>query len=348
MSEFFSGRKLKSFAIAGIFFIFIFMLLPLGSCKFKTIDRIEETREMMGTYVNIVVYSDKETGNNAINAAFEKIKEIENMASIYDENSEASFLNKNGYIDNPSPEFLNLINTSVDYYDITGGCFDITVQPLLDLWGAGLWKESEEVQEQKIAETLEIIGSDKISISDSKIEFKTEGMAVTFGGIAKGYAVDKAIEKIKESGIESCLINAGGDLYTMGVKPDGEKWTVELENPDDVAGEDKEESDIEPVMVFSVTDRAVTTSGGYHRYYDLEKKVHHIMNPRTGYSADGCKSVTIIAGSCMEADILATAVFVMGASDGMKLIESLDEIEALVIDSQGKIHESSGLLEYNK
>lgn len=348
MSDFFSVRKLKTFAIAGVFFVFIFMLLPLGSCKFKTVDRIEETREMMGTYVNIIVYSDKETGNNAINAAFEKIKEIEDMASIYDENSEASFLNKNGYINNPSTEFLDLIGISVDYYNITAGCFDITVQPLLDLWSAGLWQESEEVQEQKIAETLEIIGSDKINISDNKIELKTKGMAVTFGGVAKGYAVDKAIEKIKDFGIDCCLINAGGDLYVMGAKPDGEKWTVELENPDDVTEEDKEESDIEPVTVFSVAGRAVTTSGGYHRYYDLEKKVHHIMDPRTGYSADGCKSVTIIAGSCMEADILATAVFVMGSSDGMKLVESLDDVEALIIDSQGKIHESSGLLEYNK
>lgn len=343
-----SFRKTRVIAIISTFFVIIFMLLSISSCKFKTIDRIEETREMMGTYVSIVVYSDEETGNNAINAAFEEIKEIEDIASVYDENSEASFLNKNGYIENPSPEFLNLINTSVDYYNITDGCFDITVQPLLDLWSGGLWEESEEVQAQKIGETLELIGSGKINIEENKIEFKKEGMAVTFGGIAKGYAVDKAIEKIKEFGIECCLVNAGGDLYTMGIKPDGEKWIVELENPDDRTGEDTEESDIEPVIVFSVTNKAVTTSGGYHRYYDLEKNVHHIMDPRTGYSAAGCKSVTIIADNCMEADILATSVFVMGPDDGMKLVESLDNVEALIIDSGGEIYESSGLLEYTK
>lgn len=342
-------RKSKIVATISIFFVIIFMLLSFSSCKFKTVKRIEETREMMGTYVNIVVYSDDETGNNAINAAFEKIKEIEDIATIYDENSEASFLNKNGYIEDPSPVLLDLINKSIDYYSITDGCFDVTVQPLLDLWSGGLWEESEEVQAQKIGETLEIIGSDKIEVGDNRIEFETEGMSITFGGIAKGYAVDKAIEKIKEFGIKCCLVNAGGDLYTMGVKPDGEKWIVELENPDDQAGEEStKESDIEPVIVFSVADKAVTTSGGYHRYYDLEKKVHHIMDPRTGYTAGDCKSVTIIAGSCTEADILATSVFVMGPDDGMKLVESLDNVEALIIDSGGKVYKSSGLLEYIK
>ena len=339
-------RKIRVIALVSTFFVITFLLLSSSSCKFKTIERIEETREMMGTYVSMVVYSDEETGTNAINEAFEEIKKIEDIASIYDENSEASFLNKNGYIENPSPEFLNLINTSIEYYNITGGCFDITVQPLLDLWSGGLWKESEEVQKQKITETLKVIGSDKIDVSDNRIEFKVEGMAITLGGIAKGYAVDKAVEKIKEAGIKCSLVNAGGDLYAMGMKPDKEKWIVELESPD--SSENNEEPASEPVIVFSVIDKAVTTSGGYHRYYDLEKKVHHIMDPRTGYSASSCSSVTIIADTCMQADVLATSVFVMGPEDGMKLVESLDNIEALIIDSEGKVYKSSGLLEYIK
>ncbi len=337
-------KKIKVMAVVSVFFIIIFLLLSLGSCKFRTIERIEETREMMGTYVSIIVYSDQETGSKAINAAFEKIKEIEDIASIYDQNSEASFLNKNGYIDNPSSEFLDLINTSIDYYNITGGCFDITVQPLLDLWSGGLWQESEEVQTQKIKETLEVIGSDKIEVSDNRIEFKVKGMAITLGGIAKGYAVDKAIEEIRKFGIKCCLVNAGGDLYAMGIKPDEEKWIVELENPDNP--ENDENSDMEPEAVFSVADKAVTTSGGYHRYYDLEKKVHHIMDPRTGYSANSCKSVTIIADNCTQADVLSTSVFVMGAEDGMKLVESMDNVETFIIDSEGKIYQSSGLLKY--
>lgn len=338
-------RKVKTLTILSVFFMISFSLLFVSSCKFSTIERIEETREMMGTYVSITVYSDEETGSQAINAAFDRIQEIVDIASIYDENSEVSFLNKNGYLDNPSPELLDLINISIDYYNISGGCFDITVQPLLDLWSGGLWQESEEVQAQKIEETLAIVGSDKIVVSDDRIEFMVDGMAVTLGGIAKGYAVDEAMEVIKEFGIKQALINAGGDMLAMGTKPGGEKWLVELENPDDL---DNANTDIEPLPTFAFEDKAVATSGNYYRYYDPEKEVAHINDPRTGYTANSCISVTIIADTCTQADTLATSVFVMGPDDGMELVESLDNVEALIIDSNRKIFESSGLSEYIK
>ncbi|MEA2015738.1 MAG: FAD:protein FMN transferase [Actinomycetota bacterium] len=345
MSKIFFGKK-KMIITIGIFLIISLLFISLGSCKFKTIEKIEETREMMGTYVSIIVYSDQETGRNAIEEAFKEIEKIEAMASVYDPESEASFLNENGYIYNPSDEFLNLINTSIDYYNITDGCFDITVQPLLDLWSGGLWKESEEVQAQKIGEILEIIGSDKIIVGDSRIEFESDGMAVTLGGIAKGYAVDKAIEKLKENGIDMGLVNAGGDIYAIGAKPGDEKWSVELESPD--SEENGENAEEEPVVAFSVADRAVTTSGGYHRYYDEDKEVHHIMDPRTGYSSNASRSVTIIADNCTRADILATAVFVMGMEDGGLLVESLGNTECYIIGPNGDIYESSGILEYTK
>lgn len=331
------NSNIRTPIIIGVFLVFILLLLPSGSCKFRTIARIEETRELMGTYVSITVFSDEETGTEAIDAAFERMEEIVDIASIYDEDSEASILNKNGYLENPSPEFLELINDSIDYYNISGGCFDITVQPLLDLWSGGLWQESEEVQAEKISEVLDFIGSDMIEVNESRIEFITDGMSITLNAIAKGYAVDEAIKVIRDYGIRQALVNAGGDLYTMGTKTGGEKWVVELEDPDDTEN---------TITAFTVADRAVTTSGGYHRYYDLEKEVHHIIDPRTGYSANSCISVTIITDSCMEADALATSVFVMGPVDGMALVESREDIEALIIDSDRKISKSSGLLEY--
>jgi thiamine biosynthesis lipoprotein len=300
---------------------------------------------MWGSYITITVYSDEETGNQAINAAFDRITEIGDIASIFDENSEASFLNKNGYLDNPSPELMDLVNSSIDYNNITGGCFDITVQPLLDLWSAGLWQESEEVQAQKIEETLAVVGSDKIIVSDDRIEFEVDGMAITLGGITQGYAVDEAIEIIKGFGIKQALVNISGDLYAMGTKPGGEKWTVGLDNPDK---SDNADAGIEPLPTFAFEDKAVTTSGNYYRYYDPEAEVGHIMDPRTGYSANSCISATVIADTCIQADALATSVFVMGPDDGMELVESLDNVEALIIDSEGKIFKSSGLSEYIK
>ncbi len=339
----FFNSKMRTPIIIGVFLMIIFLLLPAVSCKFETIERIEETRELMGTYVTITVFSDNETGTDAVNAAFKRIEEISDIASIYDENSEASMLNKNGYVDNPSPEFLELINASIDYYNISGGCFDITVQPLLDLWSGGLWQESQEVQDEKISEALKVVGSDMINVSENRIEFLTDGMAITLGGIAKGYAVDEAIKVIKGYGITKALVNAGGDLYAVGTKSDGTRWTVELENPDDSGNA---VADIEPLPNFVLKDKAVATSGNYYRYYDPEGEVGHITDPRTGYSANSCISVSIIANSCMEADVLATSVFVMGPDDGMNLVESLDNVETLIIDADREIFESSGLSKY--
>ena len=331
------NSKVRTPIAVGVFLVIVFMLLPLGSCKFRTIERIEETRELMGTYVSITVFSDEETGNKAIDSAFSRMQEIVDIASIYDENSEVSMLNKNGYLDDPSPEFLELINASIYYYNITSGCFDITVQPIIKLYDEGIWKESEEVQDEKIGEALGFVGSDKISVTDDRIEFLADGMSITLNAIAKGYAVDEAIEVIKGYGIKQALVNAGGDLYAMGTKADGEKWVVELEDPDDSES---------TIAAFIVADRAVTTSGGYHRYYDLEEKATHIIDPRIGFSPHGCISTTIIEDSCMEADALATSDFVMGPGDGMELVESLENVEALIIDTDGKIFKSSGLLEY--
>lgn len=338
-------RKSKIFTTLGVFFMIIFLFLSASSCKFSTIERVEETRDMWGSYITIVVYSDKETGNQAIDAAFDRIEEIGNIVSIYDENSEVSFLNKNGYLDNPSSDLLELINSSIEYNNITNGSFDITVQPLLDLWSGGLWQESEEVQAQKIEEALAVVGSDKIIVSNSRIEFEVDGMAITLNGITQGYGADEAIEVIKGFGIKEALVDIGGDIYAMGTKPDGEKWTVGLDNPND---SDNTDTSVEPLPTFVFEDKGVTTSGNYIRYYDPEAEVGHIVDPRTGYSASSCISATVIADTCTRADVLATSVFVLGPVDGMELVESLDNVEALIIDSEGKVLKSSGLLEYIK
>jgi len=332
------GNKLKVSVI--IFFVFLLLLLPLNGCKLNSIKKVEETRNYMGTFVNIIVYSDEETASDAINSAFDRIEEIEKIASIYDENSEATSLNRNGYLDNPSQELTELINASLYYYEITGGSFDITVQPVLELWSEGLWKESEEVQAEKIKEVLLSVGSDKIKVGEGRIEFEAGDMSITLGGIAKGYAVDEALKVIGDMGIKNALVNAGGDMGMLGSKPDGEMWNVELKNPN-------EDSD-EKLPSFILSGKAIATSGNYERYFDPDKKVHHITNPKTGYSADRCISATIIADSCMGADALATSIFVMGPEDGLKLVESLDGVEALIIDPERNLYKSSGLADFLK
>jgi thiamine biosynthesis lipoprotein len=332
------GRNMKkSYKLVAGLLILLIVVLGSVSCEKEPSLRFEETRSLMDTYVKVIVYSDEETAETAINAAFARMEEIEKIASIFDSESEAFKLNQDGYLETPSDDLLKLISMSLDYYHLTEGSFDITIQPLLELWQGGLWKESKEVQQSRIDETLELVGSDKIAIEDSRIYFKTEGMSITLGGIAKGYAVDEALEVLRGMGVKYALIDAGGDMGTINSKPDGELWNVALVNPDDTS---------QSLANFEVSDKSVATSGNYARFFNPEKTAHHIINPKTGYSAPECISVTVIAGSPTEVDALSTSVFVMGPEDGMRLVESLDDVECLIVDADRAIHRSSGLSQY--
>jgi FAD:protein FMN transferase len=320
----------------------LFCLPILTGCKGETLGRFEETRELMDTYVRVVIYAKEETAQEAINAAFTRIEEIEAIATSWDVEGEAYKLNETGYLENPSDEILELLNLSLEYNEITEGYFDVTVQPLLDLWSYNptaekqFWELDKDTQQTRINEAKGLIGSDKIIIKDGTVRLK-EGSTITLGGIAKGYADDEALKVLSKMGIKHAFIDAGGDICTMNSKPDGEPWGIALVNPDDTT---------QFLASFAVSDMAVTTSGNYERYFNPEKTVHHIMNPKTGFSAGECISVTIIAKTGTVADILATGVFVMGPEKGMQLVESLDDVEALIVDSNRNIHKSSGLSKY--
>jgi thiamine biosynthesis lipoprotein len=306
--------------------------------------RYEETRSLMDTFITIIVYSPNEAAaNEAIDAAFARMEEIEKIASIYDEEAEAFQLNQDGSLDAPSDDLIKLIDMSVEYGELTGGCFDITVQPLLDLWQYNpdaekqFWELEESAQLEQINETFKLIGFDKITVEDDSISFAVEGMKITLGGIAKGYAADEALVVLKNKGIRHALVDAGGDLATLGSKPGGEPWLISLVNPDDTS---------QSLATFLFSGKSVATSGNYERYFDPDKEAGHILDPKTGYSANECISVTIIAENCTQADILATAVFVMGSEDGLEFVESLDGVECLVVDSDRIINQSSGLSAY--
>ncbi len=331
-------KSRKNWFFISIFTTVIILLLSLflSSCIFKTIEKYEETREMMGTFVTITIYSSEDV-TDAMDKAFHRISYIESILSIYDENSQVSHLNKNGYVDNPKDELLYVMNKAIEYYDVSDGAFDITIQPVLNLWQEGLFNESMEVQEEEISKALALIGSDKIILKDDRIEFLKDGMQVTFGGIAKGYAIDEAIEVLKNNGVESALVNAGGDLKSIGRKPDKSYWIIALENPDEKS---------EKIATIKIYDRSITTSGNYERYFSPDKRIHHIIDPRTGFSANLLISTTIITDMCIDADALSTSVFVLGPEKGLELIESMEDVDALVIDNERQIIYSSNIDEY--
>jgi len=328
--------------IAGLLLLLIVLLLSV-TCAGELPTRFEETRSLMDTYVQVIIYADEEIAEEVISAAFTRMEEIERIATTWDSEGEAFKLNQDGYLDTPSDELLELINLSLHYSELTDRNFDITCQPLLDLWtykpdaDKQFWELDESTQKAEINKASRLVGPDQIIIEDNTIRFKEEGAKITLGGVAKGYAVDEALEVIEDMGVKYALVDAGGDIGTLGSKPEEELWNVALVNPDDTS---------QSLANFKFSDKAVTTSGNYERYFDPEKEAGHIMNPKTGFSANECISVTIIAENCMYADALATGVFVMGAEDGLELVELLDDVECFIVDADRVIHQSSGLSEY--
>lgn len=337
VNYYFKKERLRSFILVSVMLISIPLLAFILSSCGPSLQRYEDTRDKMGTLVNIVIYAHEDNYQEIMDGSYLKIDELSKIASNYDPESSISILNKDGVIANAPAELVEMIDLSKSYNETTNGAFDITVEPVLKLWSEGLWKESEEVQKQKIAEALTLVGSDMINMEGTSIRYAKEGMESTLGGIAKGYIVDKVIDFIKSNGIENALVNAGGDIATLGSKPGGEKWVINLENPDNPQ---------EKIASFETSGEAVATSGNYYRYFDPDREVHHIIDPRTGYSANQCISATIIAENATIADILATSIFVLGPVEGMELVEKLDGVEALIIDNDRNIFKSKGLDKY--
>jgi len=303
----------------------------------------QEQREMMDTWVTITVYDrDSDRAARAMEAAFSRMSEIERIASIYDEHAEAYVLNEHGRLDDPSPELIEIIEAAEETSTISGGAFDITVQPLLELWryAAGADKQFWELEpaEQKgvIAEAMALVGPDRISVTAGPSIVLAPGTKITLGGIAKGYAVDQGLKALQETGIKHGLIDAGGDIGALGGKPDNEHWGIVLRNPNNAA---------DFLVRFGLADGAIATSGNYERYFDPAAEVGHIMDPRTGLSSHNASSATVIAPTCTQADALATAVFVLGPIDGMNLVDTLETVEAFVVgyEEPSRLYRSEGL-----
>lgn len=308
----------------------------------------QDRREMMDTWVTITVYDrNPKLAESAIDAAFSRMAQVEHEASIFDKQAEAYRLNRDGRLDNPPDDLWTIISDAIAQYKATNGVFDITVEPLLDLWrykeGAAMqfWELSADTQKQEIAEVIPLLGADRIQMitSPARQIVLEPRMKITLGGIAKGYAVDRGLDVLREQGIKYALIDAGGDIGAYGGKPNDQKWELALRNPAD------ENSSL---VTFAITDGAVATSGNYERFFDPEAKVGHIMDPRTGFSSHASSSASVYAPTCTQADALATAVFVLGPVDGINLVNSLNGVEALIVgyDDPQSIFKSSGIDTY--
>ncbi|WP_231562587.1 FAD:protein FMN transferase [Muricauda sp. MAR_2010_75] len=301
---------------------------------------VKKTLKLMGTRFEItVVAPNEEIGYLDIDEAVSEIERIEKMISSWDEASETSKINKNAGIQpvKVSPELFSLIERAIKISEITDGAFDITYASMDNIWKFD-GSMDRTPSEKEIQKSIAKIGYKKIILNpDEQTVFLSEpGMRIGFGAIGKGYAADKAKELLTSKQVKGGIINASGDLTTWGTKVTGEKWLVGIANP---LSKDK---------VFSwlpVVESSVATSGNYEKYITLNgKKYSHIIDPRTGYPTTGINSVSVFAKHAELCDALATAVFIMGKDTGIHMINQIDGVEVVVVDSDNKIHKSSGII----
>lgn len=301
--------------------------------------KYDRTIKLMGSRFDIsVIASSKESGNNYIAAAVAEIKRIENIISSWNENSETSKINQNAGIKpvKVSKELFDLINRSIQISKITEGAFDISYASM-----DKIWKFDSSITEMPSAEAIkksvEKVGYHNIILdyNNQTVFLKVKGMKIGFGAIGKGYAADKAKKLLQNEGVKAGLINASGDLNCWGKQPDGVSWKVGITNP---LNKNKIYS------WFDIDNQAVVTSGNYEKFIQFnEKKYSHIINPKTGYPANGIVSATVFAPKAELADALATSIFVMGTSVGIDMINQLKGVDCIIIDDKNKIHASKGI-----
>ncbi len=297
---------------------------------------LKKTEMIMGTVVEITVVPPNQ---EAIKEAFDAIKEVDQLMSTYKPESEVSILNRQGQ-NRLSSQTSRIIQEAIKFSEVTNGAFDITCRPLVNLWRTAK-KEEKIPTVQEIEEARSLVSYKKIILQGDLVKFQEPGMQIDLGGIAKGWAVDKAIQALKKRGVRAALVNAGGDLFALGKRGLWKKWDVGIQHPRD--GE-------KVLSTIEVSNRGVATSGDYRRYFTLEgKRFSHIVDPRTGETVEDVPmSVTVVAPDATTADALATGIFVLGPEEGMRLIESLPGVEGLIVSEGMRMDASSGWSKFQK
>jgi thiamine biosynthesis lipoprotein len=307
-------------------FALLFLILAVfAGCGGKSASNAEsdnlykETQELMGTFATITAVADKAelpAAQAAVNKAFARLRQIEDLMSFHREDTEVALVNREAF-DHPvevSAETFEVIKAAVQFARDTDGAFDITVGPLVRLW-AEAGEAGKLPSQEQIADALTKVGAaTKIKLDEEKktVRFTVKGMSIDLGGIAKGYAVDKAIEVLRAEGVNNAIVEAGGNMTVIGKNAEGKKWIIGVKNFFRKSGH---------VEQIEVENMAVSTSGDYERFVVIDgHRYSHIIDPRTGMPVEGAASVTVIARDGMTADAWSTAASVLGSTRALEML----------------------------
>lgn len=327
------GKRLN--VVLGILSLTFALFLPAAPC-FGAI--VKEASNVMGTTLDLIVSTDDpEAVRPSFTAIQGKLQQLEELLSEWKQTSELFEVNRQAGITPVvvSPELFNIAQAGLYISQLTGGAFDITWAAM---WGVWDFREGKNdvPSPEIIQEKLKLINFREVQLDPEKktIFLQRKGMVMGLGGIAKGYAVDIAAQILLQKGINNFLLKAGGDLRVQGTK-EGKPWRVAVPNP---------RVKNQPVATLQLSNISVSTSGDYERYFIKDGiRYHHIIDLSTGYPARKCRGVTILAPDTMTSDALSTSVFVLGPQKGIELVEKLPGVEAVIVDSSGKTHTSSGI-----
>lgn len=283
---------------------------------------IKDVQNVLGTFVTItIIHPNVMEGISALRAAFNEINRIHDLMSVHKQSSEVGVLNKKGYHEGVSNDTRFVIQRANHFSELSDGTLDITVLPILKLWEENA-RRNKVPTDAEISKRLELVDYRNILIKETNIRFRKAGMGITLAGVAKGYAVDKATEVLSQQHIRHALVNAGGDIRVIGGKTETMPWKIAIRDPKNKA---------RIVTSVELYDQAIATSGTYQRSFN------DIINPKVGRPAQGLLSSTIIAKKAIDADMLATCMFILGTEKGRALLRRLDGVKAFTITSDGSI-----------
>ena len=317
------------------------LLLFLTGLSLRAQDLISEQRavQLMGSRFELIaIAQDPLLALEAIEAGIAEIHRIEQLISSWDSLSQTSAINQQAGIASVivDRELFQLIYRAKKVSALTWGAFDISYAAMDNIWKFdGSMKKMPPVD--SISKAASKINWQHILLDEkeSSVFLKEKGMKIGFGAIGKGYAANRAMMVMKEKNILGGLVNAGGDLIAWGASTNAEGWAIKIADP---------KNKTQPIAWLNIKDMAIVTSGDYERFFTLDgKRYAHIIDPRTGYPVEGLKSVSVLCPDAELADALATAVFVLGKEEGLRLINQLTGVECLLITDQDQLIPSKNL-----
>jgi thiamine biosynthesis lipoprotein len=321
-----------------IIILFIFSKFIAKYKRSREIHEAVRSGYVLGTLINLRAYGNAPEA--AIEEAFEKLNDIDDKMSAFKENSEISKINSGAGLkaESVSNDTYFVVKKALEYSKILEGTFDPTIRPLVKLWGIGT-KQEKIPQKVEIENTLEFVNYNDVLLEEknNSIILRKENQALDVGGIAKGFAADEVRNIFVKHMVKSALIDLGGNIFALGNKIDNTPWRVGIQNPFKSRGEF--------IGILSVVNKSIVTSGNYERYFMKDgRRFHHIIDPKTGYPSESkIISATIVSDDSIDGDGLSTGIYILGVEKSLRIIESIEGVEAILVTEDKKVYTTSGI-----